>query len=258
MTTRRDIRLSECGLVLRGYSRDEVGVAGVVDRLYRSVMQAKEVGFWRTTVLVPTEKDCGLTAAAIRAKLAVTSQRSGTLVLSPGGNENSDVLNAGIRALSENHCSYAFVMSNKALGYLTFENVMKVIAGLEAGAFAAGLAVRDNDVPQEEDDVYLGVLAGRLTDTFAAYCVEDFEAAGRFDSIIGVEEMALIVRGSKLGFRVAPVLPTDQVGVNVALLRAGHHAWVTSTKYTRQQEEAVRAGGSLELIEESILPGYPK
>ncbi|MFZ2167318.1 MAG: hypothetical protein WAV50_00440 [Minisyncoccia bacterium] len=258
MKTEEGIRLNECGLVLRDYAKDESGVAEVVNRLYRSVMRAKEIGFWRIVALVPAEKDCGLTAAAIRAKLAIASQRNGTLVLSPGGNEKSDVLNVGVRALSENRCSYSFIVSNKALGYMTFENVMKVNEALGAGAFAAGLAVRDNAVPPEEDDVYLGVLAGRLTDTFCAWDNESLENVGGFDSIIGVEEMAPIVRGSKLGFRVAPVLPTDQVGVDVSLLRAERHAWVTSTKYTRQLEEAVRAGGSIELIEQSVLSGYPK
>ena len=258
MATNRGIRINECGVLLRGYAKDESGVAGGVDRLYRSEMRAKEIGFWRITALVPADKDCGLTAAAIRMKLAVAHQRTGTLVLSPGGNENSDVLNVGTRSLDENYCPYAFIISDKALGYMTFENVTKVLEGLEAGAFAAGLAVRDTAVPEEEDDVYLGVLAGRLTNMFAAYSIEDLGNAGGFDSGIGVEEIAPIIRGIALGFRVAPVLPIGQVGVDVAAVRAGRHDWVMSTKYARQAEEAARVGGSLELIEQSILPGYPK
>lgn len=250
--------VNKCGILLRGYAREESEVRDVVERLYRSVTRAQELGFGRIVVLIPEDDDCGTTYDALSAELSGTMPEN-TSIYRPSGKYNSGALNSGITSLLVPSHSPAFIVSNKALEYLVAENVQKILAAFNENALVAGLAIRDSAVAGEKDEGYLGVLSGRISNTFAAWDTVALNAVGNFDSVIGVEEIAPIVRLIKAhGPCVAPIIPTGQAGVSISALRAQHHDFVITTKRTRQEQEAERAGGSFEFITQGILPGYPK
>jgi hypothetical protein len=180
-------------------------------------------------------------------------------IICPSGTYYSDALNEGIGLLQTSDHSPAFIVSNKALEYMVPGNIEKILAAFDDGALVAGLAIRDASVAEEKDESYLGALSGRLANTFAAWDTAALAGAGNFDSVIGVEEVAPIVRIIKAhGPCIAPVIPAGQAAINVSALRAKHHDFVITTKRTRQEQEAKRAGGSFEFITQGILPGYPK
>lgn len=250
--------VSDCGILLRGYAKEEPEVKDVVERLHRSAMRAEELGFGRIIILIPEDKDCGKTYDALSAKLP-NDEFKNIFTECSRGNGHSDALNAGVEFLRKSHHSPLFIVSNKALEYMVPKNIEKILAAFNEGALVAGLAIRDADVAEGEDEGYLGVLSGRISNTFAAWDTAALHAAGNFDSVIGVEEIAPIVRLIKAhGSCVAPLLPIDQAEINVSALRAKHHDFVVTTKRTRQEQEAERAGGSFEFIEQGILSGYPK
>lgn len=259
-------KISECGILLRGYTRKKEEVPDVVKRLYASAMRAYHIGFGKVVILVPADKDCGFTNLAVTIKFRDFATEV-ILTLSLSGNENSDVLNSGLDFLIKEHDKkYAFIMSNKALGYLTVENVVKMLSSFDDGALVfddgalvAGLAVRDTKVPNEEDEVFRGVIEGRLSNIFCAWDIGALRAAGGFTSQIGVEEIAPIVNFVQVvGQCIAPVLPVGQESLSISPLRAEHWEKISSTKTKRQLEEARCAGGSFELIKSGILAGYPK
>lgn len=251
-------KIQECGILFRGYAKEKEAVDEVVDRLYLSVCRAIGLGFRRVTVLVPRDKDCGVTANAIALKVSHLGP-GGVFVVSPLGNENSDVLNRGLLHLRAQGRKYAFIMSNKAIEYLTTKNVDKMLLAFETGAFAVGLAVRDESVSEEEDDVYRGVLEGRLSNIFCAWDIRVLNAGDDFDSEIGVEEIAPIIRIIRAyGGRVAPIFPVDHGGLSISPFRAEHWKEIFSKKMERQLKEAKRTGGSFELIKGHILRGYPE
>lgn len=252
--------LSQCGILFRGYAKESRDVPDVVKRLAHSISRAQAVGFAMSFVLIPIDKDCGETAHKLTYTEDVCIDGSVQIMDLPG-NENCDLLNRGLHNLlhgAELQCG--FIVSNKAASYLTPENVQKVLGAFGDGARTVGLAVREKDLPEAEDELFFGVLEGRLSNTFAAWDLGALDAVGNFDSEVGVEEIAPIIRliGTH-GRCVAPILPAGQEsGLNVSALRAMHHARVLSTKRDRQIAEAVRAGGTFELIASGILPGYPR
>lgn len=250
-------KLEDCSIGLRGYAAEEAQVEDVAERLYRSATQAHELGFGRTIILVPRDKDCGKTILTLGYLLAGIPS---VAIHSPGGNENSDVLNEGLRFSQTDGRKHFFVMSNKAVKYLTKENVRKILVAFHEGALVAGLTLRDDTIPDDaEDELYIDTLRGFLLNTFCAWDLAALLGVGGFDSQIGVEEVAPSVRLiKKNGPCLAPIFPTDQVGISVSALRAGHHRNVLTTKMKRQFTEMVRVGGSPELIKNGILPGYPR
>jgi len=250
-------KIQECGILLRGYAKTEAEVEDVVERLYCSVVRATELGFGDIIVLVPQDKDCGATARATESRICSTRRQ--VIIFQLKGDENRDLLNIGLCVSRERSKTHAFILSNKAVGYLTTENVAKMFEAFNDGALGTGLAVRDKKIPVEADEVYLGIIEGRISNTCAAWDLKALESVVDFDSQIGVEEIAPIVRLiKKFEACVAPILPTDQIGVNVSALRAEHHHFVMTKKIERQLQEAARAGGDFEFIKQGILPGYPK
>lgn len=250
--------VNKCGILLRGYAKEVSAVKDVVGRLYRSVMRAQELGFGRIIVLIPEDNDCGETYEALSNELGSNVSKN-TFISRPPGNYNSDALNFGIKSLLASNHSPTFIVSNKALEYMVQDNIEKVLESFNGGAIVAGLAIRDIDAAEKDDETYLGSLSGRISNTFAAWDTVALNSTGNFDSIIGVEEIAPIVRLIKTHGRcIAPVLPTGQAEISVSELRAKHHDFVVTTKRTRQEQEAKRADGSFEFILRGILPGYPK
>jgi len=251
-------QIGECGILLRGYAKTEPEVKDVVERLYRSAMQAYELGFGGIIILIPKEKDCGKTRLFLAEKLIIPVAKK-TNIVSADGDGNSMTLNEGLAYVRMLHCSHTFIMSNKAIEYLTEKNVMKMCMAFHTGALVTGLAVRDPKVPIEEDDIYRGVIEGRISNIFAAWDVKALDAAGRFDSTIGVEEISVIGRLLKaFPACIAPILPEGQGGLDISTLRMVRWKDISSTKMQRQLGEAKRVGSSFELIKQGILLGYPK
>ncbi|MFH1178305.1 MAG: hypothetical protein V1711_01080 [bacterium] len=252
-------KLQYCGILLRGYAKTKSEVEDVVGRLLRSVAKATEIGFSHIAVLVSKEKDCGETGITVIERIKFPSSVR-TAVLSPKGND-SDVLNAGITFLKEYRCQHVFIVSNKAIEYLTAENVSKMLAAFDEWALVAGLAVRDPKIKFPGDDPdYIGILHGRISNVFSAWDMGALNMVGGFTSKIGVEETSVLIRLVR-GVRkicIAPVLPEEQTGINVSALRTSHHEAIFSTKKERQLKEAEHEGGSFELIRSGILSGYPK
>jgi hypothetical protein len=247
-------KISKCGILLRGYAKTFPEVEVVAARLFRSASQACILGFKAVVILVPKDKDCGQTVEAINTKFSYGK----VTVLNPEGNENSDVLNEGLACLKERECKYAFIVSNKALPFLSVANVNKMLEAFDRGALVAGLAVRDEGVSLAEDDHYFGILSGRLSNTFCAWNISALSIAGNFDSKIGVEEIAPIMRLIETrGICIAPVFPDTQSTLDITDLRAQYHSDLMSTKKKRQLQEVERAGGTFSLIERGILRGYP-
>jgi len=242
------------GVLLRGYAKEELQVVDVVSRLVRSANQAHVLGL-RSVVLVPSDKDCGGTAEKVTPLLP-----EGTIVMDPFGDENSDVLNVGLDILRLLGLKRGLIMSNKAVAYLTPRNLAKMHEAFVRGALVAGLAVRDDKVSPAEDDMYQGVLQGRVTNTFALWERSVLCAVGDFDSKIGVEEIAPLTRLAQKHGRpfIAPIIPAGESGLDVSEHRLAQHQRIMTTKMQRQLAEAERAGGTFELIESMILPGYPK
>ncbi|MFI5260576.1 MAG: hypothetical protein ACHQU0_02160 [Candidatus Paceibacteria bacterium] len=250
--------LKQCGILLRGYAKKPEAVKDVVGRLHSTALQAMRVGFYRIVILIPAEKDCGLTADATRRKFAFP-ERNGVSILSPGGNENSHVLNIGVKRLENEGYGFAFIASNKAIGHLTKQNVEKMLVAFGHGAFVSGLAMRDTDHAAVNDETFIGTLSGRIVNTLSAWQISMLSGVGGFDSEIGVEEIAPMLRLCQgFGKGIAPILPANQAGLDVSAFQAAHHEWVASTKWQRQLQEANRVGGSFEQITDGILSGYPQ
>ena len=251
--------MRESGLLLRGYAGKEAGVRDVVERLSVSFVRAKDLHFGRIVILVPKDKDCGETIPVLRRKI-LSLTRGETAILNPRGNENSDVLNAGLNYLRKFSCEQAFVVSNKASSYIMGPNTFRMFEAFERSALVAGLAVRDETISEDEDEVYSGVLEGRISNIFACWNLAALEEVGDFDSKIGVEEIAPIIRIIKAygGWKTAPIIPYGEVGLDISPLRAERWAQISTTKTARQMKEAERAGGSFELIKQGVMPGYPQ
>jgi|GEM_PF-1148602 len=254
--------LFNCGVLFRGWTEKPDEVKNVVERLFLSTGRAFNLGFTNIIVLVPKDKDCGKTVPILLEKLFDPSFLGGGgrfAVLEPKGNADSDALNAGIECLHEYGCKYAFTVSNKVVEHLMPGNVDKMLTAFREGTLVTGLALRDLSIPETEDDHYQGILEGLISNTFDAWDIDALLSVGGFDSQIGVEEIAPIIRLIKLhGLCVAPIFPTNQIGMKVSTLRVDRHKFVMTTKRTRQIEEASRAGESLGFICRGILPEYPK
>ncbi len=256
---KEEVKVNSCGILLRGYAKSRSEVKDVADRLNLSAKRASEIGFRNIAILISEEKDCGSTLIATCMKLDGLGLKAPRMRVASIEGNDKDILNDGLRYLWSSFCEYAFIASNKAVGYLNTPNIEKILATFSDGALCSGLALRNTSVPQEEDQIYNGVLAGRISNILAAWDIKALDAVGGFDSEIGSEEIAPIIRLIKKYSKcIAPVIPTEDVGLNVSSLRAEHFASLSSTKTGRQFREASRAKGSFQLIEDGIILGYPE
>jgi len=253
------VEIRDSGIIFRGWSEETKGVDEIVERLDFSVERACEIGFKNIVVLIPKDKDCGVTYPKILKKILNRKSSSKMFVRSPIGNESSDVINEGLALLRAEKSKIAFIVSNKAVGYLNKPNVEKMLTTFDDGAFVSGLALRNTSIHELEDHTYRGILVGRISNIFAAWHLDSLDKRCNFDSKIGVEEIAPIVRLIKENsVCIAPVIPTEGVGLNISPLRSEHFAELSRSKIERQLSEAKRAGGTFQLIEAGIIIGYPQ
>lgn len=254
---KKEVKVSDCGILLRGYTKTLSEVDGVVKKLKFSINRAHELGFGRIIAAVPRDKDCGKTPFALVREFA-SSLPDKLKILNPEGDEHRDALNAGLICLNGKFTHF-FIVSSKAIGYLNTANVEKVLSTFSDGALCSGLALRNTSGPRAEDEIYNGVLAGCISNIFAAWDVKALTSVDWFDSAIGLEEIAPIVRLiKKNSVCIAPVIPTEDVGLDISSAREEHFRNLSSARMDRQLQEAKRVGGSFQLIEEGILLGYPQ
>jgi hypothetical protein len=138
-------------------------------------------------LLVPFVADCGHTCAALRSRFSDEELRGEVTICSPCDNQNLWALNAGI-ALAKPEASHLIVIAATLhLFDQAFENGAKV-AGVASG------------------ELRHVVLDGCISNNFAAWDVQALVAIGGFDSSIGADEIAPLVRlHRKYGPCIAPI-----------------------------------------------------
>ncbi len=229
---------SEYGLVSRVYAKNTEGVHEAVMRVTETVRQAHAVGLGQVEVVVPLIEDCGQTFPQVHEALAASNHARACGFT---GDPNAGALTAGIRILQNLRCKYGFVISNKAIRFLTKPNVLHMLEAFERGALVVGMPV---------DELAESVRQGLILNTFAAWDINALAEVGFFDSKDGVEEIAPIGRWIQKYHRpcIAVVEPENSADIE---LRSGpeaeeHHRRVLATKRERQEAEARRVGVTLE------------
>jgi len=256
------IEPSSCGVLLRVYVKAPGEIEEVVARTVLSVKRATAAGFGQVVVVIPIDKDRGTPVGEMPEKMnglgvaltmaLVHNGCENVPVIVVHGNENSDALNAGVRFLKKFGTTHAFIVSNEASAMLVPENVWALCQAFDAGALVAGLAF---------GELYVGVLLGRISNTFAAWNIDCLREVGGFTSEQGVEEITPMLEMVRLyGKSIAPVLPIfeEEVEIREAAGARKRHKMGIDSKTSRQIDEAARIGGSLDDLAEGILPGYPK
>jgi len=175
------IRMNE-GWLLRVYAAQQEDVPKRVERV---AAMAEQIGLNRGPIvaLVPSDKDCGQTADALR------DQVKSVIVLECPGSPNTDVLNQGLQTLANLGCSHAVIASNKAIEAVTPRTMFTIERAVNAGACVAGVAF---------DEFATGVQEGMILNTFAAW---DLGMATKFGGFVtehptkgGCEEISLLAK----------------------------------------------------------------
>lgn len=239
------------GVLLRVYTPKADEVAGRVERAVAHVRHFQAVqeefpALKRIMLLVPSDYDCGYTAAALEVTLPELAHD----VLEVPGHHSCEVLNEGVGQL-EFTDSNALIVSGKAMSYLTPAVMHGIDQAFADGALVAGLAI---------DELRDVVLSGRLQNTFAVWHIDALRGIGGFDSRTGVEEVAPLARLVKeYGKCIAPL---DVAGGTLDIAESdtarARHAEVMSTKLSRQLAECERVGSSFDEIRSGILSGYQR
>ncbi len=230
------------GIFLRSYAKTEAQLAEVAKRALVSVRKAILCGFDRVLVVVPTDYDFGGTVAS----LTEAFQREGLRaeVCPATGHHSGEALNQALRAVSGD-VEFVAIVSNKASEYLSF-GVMDSAANLLLSGFdVVGVRISELDV----------VHAMPIENTMAFWNVQALLDVGGFDSVIGVEEVAPLARLIKKHGKCAVLIsPSEETALRIRDSEDGkaHHVEVKDTKRARQEQEAARAGVTLEWINENI------
>jgi len=230
-------------ILYRSYAKTIEQAPEVVLRALASARIANQVGFDRTLLVVAVESDCGVTAE--RLTTAISAEQLNANVVHGFGSPNRDVLN---QAFHEIHgmSAYVAVVSHKASEYLSVELLKRASLLLQSGFKVVGVRIGELDDVQEV----------AIANTLAFWDVDAVLEVGGFDSDIGVEEIAVLARLMKLSHRPAAlisVLGTEPT-LNIRKSTEGmaKHKEVKDTKRARQEQEAIRAGVTLDLINERI------
>lgn len=243
------------GVLLRVYTPKAEEVAERVERALKHVRQILRVSkefpaLQRVVLLVPHDYDCGLVYRALWSRIATEWLKDFVAIYTPHGHHSCEVLNRGLTKLSRD-VSHTVIISGKAMSYLT-PSTMRAIDGTFAdGAKVSGLAV---------DELRDIVLAGRIQNTFAAWENESLIKVGAFDSKLGVEEIAPLVRMvKKFECCIAPIdVVTGKLEVLASETALARHHEVMTTKIERQQQELKRVDSNFDEISAGIMFGYPQ
>ena len=238
------------GIIFRSYAKEVGLVPEVVKRAVLSAQKSSElrvgtdVLFEKVLILVPVDYDCGETGSRIRT--ALEQSRVTAEVLEVSGHHSSKALNFGIRCLYDIGFDYVVIMSNKALEYLKFTVMKGVLSALDVGNKVVGVRIN------ELDDVH----AVPIENTFCAWDIHALLSVDGFDSKIGVEEIAPIIRLTrKFGVCTKLISPQTEAKLNIRESTDGkvRHKDVKDTKRERQEAEAIRLGATIEWVLQHIF-----
>ncbi|MBI4155987.1 MAG: hypothetical protein HY507_02010 [Candidatus Zambryskibacteria bacterium] len=237
------------GVIFRSYAKTPEVVSEVVQRAVNSARKASELEwrgqpvFERVLILVPKDHDCGETFSKIESALKENQIRA--TAFEAFGHHSTEALNAGLRWLDSLHVQYATILSNKALDYLTLSVMENVTSALTEGNKVVGVQI------SELDDAHIVP----VENTFCTWDIEALQSVQGFDSKIGVEEIAPIVRLTRKYGRCTKIIsPGTEAKLNIRQSSDGvvRHKEVKDTKKERQKTEALRLDTTIEWILENI------
>ena len=241
------------GIIFRSYAKKQELVPEVVERTIISIKQAMSIRFFDTPcfekifVMVPTDYDCGFTAEELEKRITEESLSLWVDVLPCRGHHSCQVLNSAMIRMQWYHIRFCLIMSHKAISYLTSETMRKVIFALYQNFHVVGVRIKElNDVQESP-----------IQNTFAVWDIRMMPYEKRqwgFDSELGVEEVAPLIRLQKLYGKCAAVISAEG-SLNIRGSEDGkaRHKEVRDTKRARQAQEAARLGVTLEFVKENIV-----
>lgn len=233
-------------IVFRSYAKDPALVDEIVGRALTSIRKANSLGFDRVMVVVPTDYDRGGVPLALARSMRVKAPALTAEILAADGHHSSGALNQALAAL-RGTVNYVAIVSHKATGYLSASVLARAVEQLESGIKVVGVRI------SELDDVH----ESPIENTLAIWNLEELMLVGGFDSDLGVEEVAPLVRlMQKFGACAALVSAcSDTAKLDIRASGDGvlRHNEVKSTKRERQALEATRVGVTLEWIKSNII-----
>ena len=170
------------GWAVRTWSEKPAQVKGRVDRFVDTTTAIRLISTDEPIVfLVPRDKDCGETAAAMR------EMGLSVLIEEVDGSPNIKVLNRGLEILHEAGCTHAISISGKAVEAITPEVMRQIGEAFGRGAKAVGVGFSE----------FMPFVAKiGLLNTFAAYELQAVHKVGGFTFEHpngGVEEVSLLL-----------------------------------------------------------------
>ena len=238
------------GVLLRVYTPKPEEVEGRVERAIKHIRQILAVSkefpaLRRVMILVPLDHDCKQTCQALLDRLELDGLSDHVEVYMPPGYHSCEVLNWGLAELSTN-ISHALIVSGKAVQYLTRDAMLAIDKAFDGGAKVAGLAV---------DELRCMVLDGRIQNTFATWDIRALIQSGKFDSMVDVEEIAVLIRLARtFGKCIAPIdVVSDSLDLHGTPTSRKRHEDVMRMKTGKQREECTRLGADFGFIQRSVM-----
>ena len=288
------LHTKKIGALVRCFAREQGLVDNAVKLALASVerMLSVTVGnrpfVSRVEILIPVdsdyiEKDCGETAAKLRAAISKRQWKGVFVSEVKHGDIFVGLLNYGMAKLLRNGCDYGIVLSKEAESYFTTEAAEDLLQAAEAGALAAGLAITE---------LTESIMQGRIANTFAIWHLMSLVQVGCFDlrsakakkeapiksraeawdsgkghwsyDLAGVEEIVPLIRLMRtFGPCIAPVLPR---GDNVLIWKAPdsrddpegyiRHVDKLGTKFVRQSHFADQEHADLSFLQGAVMKAY--
>lgn len=242
------------GIIFRSYAKKPELVPEVVERAIKSIKQAMSISFFDTHcfekifIVVPIDYDCGLTAGELEKRISEESLSLWVDVLCYHGHHSCEVLDVAMTKMGWYYIRFCLIISHKAIQYLTTETMRKVIFALYQDFHVVGVRIKElNDVQESP-----------IQNTFAVWDMKTMPFNEKhqwgFDSELGVEEVAPLIRLQKLYGKCAAIINAEG-SLNIRESEDGkaRHKEVRDTKRARQEQEATRLGVTLDFIKENIV-----
>jgi hypothetical protein len=250
------------GIIFRSYAKTPELVPEVVKRAIDSIKKAKSIKFFdepcfsHISIAVPTDYDCGLTLSNIHRQILIAddvTMRWDISVLPCGGHHSCEVLNFAMSQMRLCGPRFCLIASHKASPYLTENTMRKVIFALYSGFRVVGVRIKElNDVQESP-----------IQNTFAVWDMKEMGGLAMedgtltpmfFDSELGVEEMAPLIRLQKQYGKCAAVINAEgSLDIRQSEDGKARHKEVRDTKRALQEQEAARLGVTLDFVKENIV-----
>ena len=201
--------------------------------------------FKQVIILVPVDHDTCHTAERLRDELERRGRRD-IVVLEEHGYHSGAALNGPYRVLRRYGVTHVLYISRKAVKeHLTASNLETALYGLRSGFKVVGIRF-----PEFGDET-----CNPINNTFAVWEINPLDAACGFDSLVGVEEVRPVIEILRLyGSGSVGYFESEGAGLDlrVATSAKERHDTVVNTKKPRQEQEAARAGESLDFITSQV------